>query len=141
MSFGWSAGDIATAVKLFYTVGKALKESGEAASEYEDISSFLTSLQRTLRLLQSPDTIPFDREIKEEITEQCRRIQHHVNLFRITALKYAPALASERRKPFLVTAPRKVRWVLFMRDEIKKLQVQIEAPMVTVNTLMQVQAL
>jgi hypothetical protein len=55
MAFGWSAGDIASALNLLLTVGKALKEACEASSEYENTHSFLTTLQTTLQHLQAFD--------------------------------------------------------------------------------------
>lgn len=33
-SFGWSAGDLALAIKIIYEVGNALKDTGGASSDY-----------------------------------------------------------------------------------------------------------
>jgi hypothetical protein len=141
MSFGWSTSDIASALKLLYTVGKALKESCGASSEFAEVSSFLTTLQTTLRLLESLDTVAFNPENKESITEQCQQIRRRVDLFLSDALRYEPALTSARKKSKIPTAPRKIQWALFMPSRIKKLQGQIGSPMLTVNALMGFQAL
>ena len=53
MSFGWSAGDIVSAAKLLYKIGVALKESGGASTEYQDISSTLETIIRTLEHLNA----------------------------------------------------------------------------------------
>jgi hypothetical protein len=59
MSFGWSAGDIASAIALLVKVGKALKNSDGAASEYQDTVEFLKSLVKTLESVQA--RVGFDK--------------------------------------------------------------------------------
>jgi len=51
--FGWSAGDIATAVKVIVEVGEAFISTGGAATKYADALTFLESLRMTLELLES----------------------------------------------------------------------------------------
>ena len=48
MSFGWSAGDIVSVVSTLVKVGKALKEPGGAAAEYQDTVDFLEGVGKTL---------------------------------------------------------------------------------------------
>ena len=141
MSFGWSAGDIASALKLLYTVGKALKESCGASSEYAETSSFLTALQTTLRLLQSLDTVAFNPESADSFRDQCIQIKHHLDAFLHDVCKYEPALASTSKRAKILSAPRKIQWALVMPSKIKKLQGQMGGSMLTVNTLIGYQAL
>jgi len=48
MSFGWSAGDIATAISVIVKICKALDDTFGACSEYRDITLFLGNLKCTL---------------------------------------------------------------------------------------------
>lgn len=48
MSFGWSAGDILSAIKFAVKVSQALKEGGGASSDFQEISLFFESLGVTL---------------------------------------------------------------------------------------------
>ncbi|CZR60026.1 uncharacterized protein PAC_09921 [Phialocephala subalpina] len=48
MSFGWSAGDIVSAISLITKVSKGLKDSGGAASSYQQCVDFLESIETTL---------------------------------------------------------------------------------------------
>ena len=50
--FGFSAGDIAIAIQLLSKVYKSLKDTGDAASEYREVSRFLQGLILTLQHLQ-----------------------------------------------------------------------------------------
>ena len=141
MSFGWSAGDVASAMKLLYTVGKALKESCGASSDFAETSSFLLALQTTLRLLQSLDTVAINSKFAESFKELCQQIQLPLDVFLKDVLKYEPALSSASRKSKILTAPRKIQWALVMPSKIKKLQSQIGGAMLAVNTVMGHQAL
>lgn len=40
-SFGWSAGDLALAIKIIYEVGNALKDTGGTSSDYQETVAFL----------------------------------------------------------------------------------------------------
>ena len=47
MSFGWSAGDIATALTLLYSIIEALDDVNGAADNYREAMGFLRDLKRT----------------------------------------------------------------------------------------------
>ena len=52
-SFGWSAGDLALAIKIIYEVGNALKDTGGASSDYQETVAFLQFLATTLDRLHA----------------------------------------------------------------------------------------
>jgi hypothetical protein len=70
MSFGWSAGDIATAVKLIYNVIQALDSCDGAASDYREAVSFLRDLKRTLDPLETFAAWKADPSYRKDIEEQ-----------------------------------------------------------------------
>jgi hypothetical protein len=94
MSFGWSVGDIAFALKLLHTVSTALQESCGASSDFAETLGFLSTLQTALQLLQSLDTVVFNPQSSESFKEQCQQIKIHVDTFLDDILKYEPALKS-----------------------------------------------
>lgn len=53
MSFGWSAGDIISAISVIVKVSKGLRETGGATSSYQDHAEFLDSLMVTLEGIQT----------------------------------------------------------------------------------------
>ncbi|KAK2730357.1 hypothetical protein CKAH01_09604 [Colletotrichum kahawae] len=71
MSFGWSAGDIAAAVKLLYDVYHTLDNVDGAAGEYREAVTFLKSLTQILEPLKTLtdwDAYPaYGDEIKREV--------------------------------------------------------------------------
>jgi len=49
MSFGWSAGDIVSCISVIHKVSKGLRETGGAASSYQESAAFLSSVSVTLK--------------------------------------------------------------------------------------------
>ena len=70
MSFGWSVGDIVSAVNILVKVGKALKESGGAATEYQEAVKLHESVSKTLSgigaLLQEHPKLKWEPDLVEQ---------------------------------------------------------------------------
>ena len=108
-------------MKLLCTVGKALKESCGAPSEFAETLSFLVALQAKLRLLQSVDTAAINPESAESFKESCRQIQLHLDVMLKDVLKYEPALASASKQSGILTAPRTIQRAVVMPSREKRL--------------------
>jgi hypothetical protein len=52
MAFGWSAGDILSAINLIIEVANALDEVSRSAKEFQEASSFLRDLNSALSPLK-----------------------------------------------------------------------------------------
>lgn len=74
MSFGWSVGDIVAALKLLHQITTALKDSGGASSEFQDVLSFLQTFSQTLQHLNALQSTPLDPDLAENL-------QNNVNTF------------------------------------------------------------
>ncbi|KAH8655047.1 hypothetical protein BGZ60DRAFT_519157 [Tricladium varicosporioides] len=136
MSFGWSAGDIITAVQLLHKVGVALKDSGGASSEIKDTLAFLQSLILTLQHINSFRSISFNPEISQNVQEHYNQIDAPLQAFLSDMkLKFKPVIASSSRRRKVLSAPRKIEWALLTSKKAKELQARIVGPMVAINLL------
>src|SRR4051812_24418550 len=137
MSFGWSAGDIASAIKVVYNLIQALDDASGAANDYREAVLFLKTLLRTIEPLPQlalwnayPD---YGRDIKEQVDH----IQEPLKLFCAKVLKYESSLGATAKAGYYRHAPRKIQWYLFMPQEVLKLKGKIESHMRLIGTMMQ----
>lgn len=111
-------------------VGKALKESGGAASEYQETIAFLTSVETTLRGLDTIIANNPDLTCKAELVEQAGLLKSAVDDFKTKVEKYDQSLgsASERKNARI---PREVQFAL--SDKFKELRVAITQPQLVLD--------
>lgn len=142
MSFGWSAGDIVSAITLLLKIGAALQDAGGASSEYRDAVGFLKTLQTTLEHLKAFSSTPVEFYKAENLRQQCDHIQAPLKAFLddVTSKFDAAMGQSCGRKKFL-TAPRKIQWALYTSKKIKRLQERIIVPIGAVNMLLGLQTM
>lgn len=112
MSFGWSAGDIIAAITVLVKVGKALRESDGAASDYQDTFHFLTSLDKTLTGLTTILQRNPGLQWETELIEQGSNLRTSIEAFDTKIKKYDLSLnaASERKKARKI--PREIQYAL-----------------------------
>jgi hypothetical protein len=137
MSFGWSAGDIATAVKLIYNVIQALDSCDGAASDYREAVSFLRDLKRTLDPLETFAAWKADPSYRKDIEEQVAHIKEPVESFLEAVVKFEPSLgqravAGHHRHVF-----RKLQWHILVSKKALSLRRSIESHMRVIDTLLQ----
>ena len=126
MSFGWSAGDIVATLTLLHKVVVALKDTGGASSDYQDVSYFLNILSVTLQHLKALQAAPLDPNLAKNIEKHCAQIQGPLTAFheRISS-RFERDLGAESTRLMFLTAGRKIQWALSMSKEVKKLQEKI----------------
>ncbi|KAI1745799.1 hypothetical protein F4680DRAFT_113646 [Xylaria scruposa] len=137
MSFGWSAGDIATAVTVVYNLIQALDSSNGAASNYRETVSFLQDLKRTLEPLQTFTAWNVYPAYGQDIGEHVGHIKEPVERFLAAIRKYEPSLgarAQDRRHRHVV---RKLQWYIFMSKRVLDLKNKIRSHMRIIDILMQ----
>jgi hypothetical protein len=135
MSFGWSAGDIATAVTLLYNVIEALDDVNGAAGNYREAVGFLRDLNRTLTPLETLTTWNAYPTYGKEITDQVRYIRGPVEEFLNAAVKYEPSLGPKAKKGHHRHVLRKLRWYLLKENKVLALKDKIEDHMRIIDTL------
>jgi hypothetical protein len=140
MSFGWSAGDIATAITITYNLIQALDDAHGAANNYREAVAFLDDLKRVLEPLQAFTAWSAYPTYGEEIKKQLEQIRRPVQEFLTVVLKYEPSLGEKARrgwKKSLQTTFRKLDWYIFMAKKVLSLKRKIESHMRILDTLMQ----
>lgn len=139
MSFGWSAGDLALAVKLLYQVGVALKESGGASSDFQDTLTFLQTLSLTLQHVSALQNLQRsgDLEITENLRAHCTLIREPVgNFLAKIHTKYERQLGKDSKWYKLQPAWKKLRWALSISEKAKQLQGRITTSMTAISVIM-----
>jgi hypothetical protein len=139
MSFGWSAGDIATAIAVTYNLIQALDDTHGAAKDYREAISFLCDLKRVLEPLQAFTAWSAYPNYGKEIGEKVGHIKGPVEDFLAAVLKYEPSLGENRRTGWpraLPAALRKLQWHVFMSKKVLSLRGKIESHMRILDSLM-----
>jgi len=118
MSFGWSAGDIAAAIKLLVNLVEALHSSDGAAGDYREAVGFLTDLKRTLEPLQTFTALNAHPSYADDIRIQVERIKVPVEAFLKAVLKYEPSLGAKAAPGHHRNVGRKLQWFLFVSRKV-----------------------
>jgi hypothetical protein len=140
MSFGWSAGDIATAIAVTYNLIQALDNAHGAANNYREAVAFLGDVKRVLEPLQAFTAWSAYPTYGEEIKKQLEQIRRPVQEFLTAVLKYEPSLGEKARRGWkrsLQTTFLKLDWYIFMEKKVLSLRGKIESHMRILDTLMQ----
>lgn len=137
MSFGWSAGDIAAAIKLAHSVYEALDSCRGAAREYREAASFLKEITHTLEPLKSFAAWGAYPVYGKEISDRVVFIKEPVeNLLReIDKLEPTLGLASKTGHHRHVFP--KLKWRFFISKRVLELRAQIQSHMRVLDTLLQ----
>ncbi|KAE8451926.1 hypothetical protein EG329_002767 [Mollisiaceae sp. DMI_Dod_QoI] len=137
MSFGWSAGDIASAIGILYNLIQALDSCDGAAGEYREAVTFLRDLNYTLDPLQTFTAWKIYPAYETAILEQVHSIKVPVNNFLQTILKYEPSLGSKAQDGHHRHIGRKLQWHIFISSKVMKLKKRIELHIRILDTLVQ----
>ncbi|KAI0469254.1 hypothetical protein F4859DRAFT_516194 [Xylaria cf. heliscus] len=137
MSFGWSAGDIATAITVVYNLIQALDSCDGATGDYRETVSFLQDLKRTLEPLQTFTAWNAYPAYGREIGEHVGHIKRPVEQFLSAVWKYEPSLGSRAQDGHHRHVVRKLQWHIFMSKKVLGLKKKIESRMRIIDTLMQ----
>jgi hypothetical protein len=137
MSFGWSAGDIAQAIKALHDLVNALNSAKGAAHDYREAVSFLHDLTNTLTPLQRYEAIKTNTDVAVAICEQVKGIKGPVEDFLGIAAKYEKSLGQSATNGHFRNVPRKLQWYYSTSSQVKALQGKIERHMRILDTLFQ----
>ncbi|KAI0451866.1 hypothetical protein F5B21DRAFT_485364 [Xylaria acuta] len=137
MSFGWSAGDIATAVTVVYNLIQALDSCDGAAGDYRETVSFLQDLKRTLEPLQTFTAWNAYPTYGRDIGEHVGHIKGPVEQFLSATRRYEPGLGARAQDGHHRHVVRKLQWHIFMSKKVLGLKKKIESHMRIIDTLMQ----
>ena len=131
MSFGWSAGDVASAVAILIKVGKSLKNSDGAAKEYQDTAEFIQNLVKTLEGLKVFLEKNPEIECKDNLVEQADAMKHALEAFKKKIEKYDLSLGSATIRGKARRIPREIQFALLV--DVKELRTAATHPFVILS--------
>ncbi|EQB53144.1 hypothetical protein CGLO_07165 [Colletotrichum gloeosporioides Cg-14] len=136
MSFGWSAGDIAAAIKLVYNVYEALDSSAGASRDYRDAVTFLKSLIHTLNTLTGLADWEAYPAYREDIKRQVELIRSTVTEFLQSIEKYESSLGRSAKSGRLRQFAPKLKWHMLCAKQTLVLKSRIQSHMSVLNIVM-----
>lgn len=136
-AFGWSVGDLVSALSVVLKVHEALKDAGGAADSYQESVSFLESLSLTLSMLVSFYEANLCKDDRAGVKSQIELIKSPIDAFtKRVKDKFESGLGIRPETGFrakLKGHSRKVQWALWTDTECRKLSSKISAPLAAVQ--------
>lgn len=135
MSFGWSAGDIVSAINLVNRITKSVNNAGGAREHFQELESELLSLSRALNEISALTSEP--RQIPEIVAlkfaaclceDTLKRFYEKIKLFDSTL-----GVAAGSRTGKVKAVPRMVRWELLVKKDIPELRSYLVAHVGSLN--------
>jgi hypothetical protein len=120
MSFGWSVGDIATAVSVVYNLIEALDTCNGAAADYRSAVTFLRDLKQTLELLK--ESTVWDPTYRHQIEERVVYIKGPLDKFLKEVVKFEPGLGEKVKAGRRRHVVCKLQWFIFVSKEVLALR-------------------
>lgn len=140
VGFGWSAGDIAIAIRVLVKVGKAFKSAGGAAEQYNEAVAYLKSLRATLDHLARYAQTKNDDFYAESIAKQLDSIEQPWRAFATFLARFETSLGIDSDRSVAQKAPRTIQYALKdLSGEIDKLKLAISHPLQVVNIMLTLQ--
>ena len=136
MSFGWSAGDIATAIRLLVEVVQVLDTVHGAAKSYREGTQFLKRLIHVLEPLQTFTNIGANPTFRDEICMEVDAIKTQVEEFLTIVMKYERGLGRGREGHYR-NVGRKLQWHYSDSKKLEKLEMKIGHHMQALDILLQ----
>ena len=119
MSFGWSAGDIATATKLIYQISKALCESQGSSKDRHQAELFSISLTQAIKIIQEVQKAGL--EACKDIMDSTTALKECYDELKGTINKYANLrkLGDEDWGDYWMRQIAKLKWDFFAKENVR----------------------
>ena len=118
MSFGWSASDIACAIKTINSLVSSIRDVGGAREQFQELESELCGLEKSLdgiaALTRGSSPLPEIEALKFVAVSCVDTLQR----FHKKIKPFEDSLARHSKQSTIKAAPRMVRWELLMRKEL-----------------------
>ncbi|KAI9743732.1 MAG: hypothetical protein M1835_002870, partial [Candelina submexicana] len=135
--FGFSAGDIAMAVKVIAKASSTLKDAGGSASEYQEVLQYLNGLLLTLQQIQNINIQPSNPALLNAIRAQCASSAKPVLDFINSIHQFDDALGVQSSETAISGSHKKVQWGLFVSKRVEKLRSKIGANLEIIHLLLE----
>lgn len=138
--FGFSAGDIVTALKLIKQSVEAIQDSKGSSAEYQALSHEIDSLKDGLEAVEDLKLDQrFGLKSKQSIAiqEAVSRCCHCIDAFLLTIAKYQPWLRSKAPSRSAWKANlKKIQWALCKKDDVNRFRTQLERHCSSISMLL-----
>lgn len=139
-AFGFSVGDFITGIGALIKIAKALKESGGAASEFQDVIVELDALVALLQRLQALHSIRPNLAPGNAIWALASECQLPIQDFLKRIEKFEKRLGKTSTNS-ISGVPRKAKWALKVREEVKALRSSIGPQLTSISLLLGVEVM
>ncbi|KAL8875783.1 MAG: hypothetical protein Q9198_005908, partial [Flavoplaca austrocitrina] len=135
-AFGFSVGDFINTINLIRKITKALKETGGAASEYQDAVVELTGLQHALQHLEALQPTQDNAGQVNAIRGMALACKIPLQDFMTKLDKYEESLGPWAHGSSLGGLGRKTRWAVSFSKEVEKLRAMVAGKQISINLLL-----
>jgi hypothetical protein len=122
-------------------VGVALKETGGASSDYQEVARQLETLVSILQEVQSLKATKTDLHLINAIRGQAQLSQETLITFQQKINKYDKNLGRHARQAFHWGTMSKAKWATMVEGDMAHLRQRIDSQMTSLNILLQLQNL
>ncbi|MCJ1313124.1 hypothetical protein MMC25_006801 [Agyrium rufum] len=135
-AFGFSVGDFIAAIDLCTKVARALKTTGGAASEYQQVIVELHGLQNVLVRLAAFEPTESNIDHVNAIRRMALACSFPLEDFLSKLEKYDAAMASVSSMTVSRAAAKKAKWAVFMTEEVDRIRTMISGHVISINLLL-----
>lgn len=135
MSFGWSVGDVATAVSLVNRVIGCVRNVGGAQEHFQELESELFGLQSALNTINDlAKANPENLQIQALSSVSCT-CKDTLERFREKIKPFENSFGSNVQKSRIRNSPRMVLWELLIKKDIPELRTYLVAHVGYINLM------
>jgi hypothetical protein len=138
MSFGWSAGDLVTGIKLAVKVSQALRTASGSPAQYQTAISFLKGVENTVSGIQTLHQTNPNLPLSSEIKEQAVNLKNAVLNFKDKIASYDSSLGEN---PTTNKAKQYWKRIRILLEHVEELKAQVGQSQAVVDSLINLQAL
>jgi hypothetical protein len=136
-AFGFSAGDFVAAIDLTVKIGRALRETGGATSEYRLVQQDLQLLRQALEFVQALQPKSVDAGHVNALRGMVLTCLNPLREFAEKLDKqYLWALSVGSTKNMVIHSGRKAQWAVSAAEEVTKFRAVITAKIVSISMLL-----
>jgi len=125
VAFGFSVGDFIAAIELVATVIDALRDSGEASSEYREVIRQLYSLETALLQVKRLEVPPAQNSELVSLKQAAAQCQFTIDNFWKKAQKYQPHLRTGGSSSRLKDGWMKIKWAVCKKEDVAKFKADL----------------
>ncbi|KAL8651894.1 MAG: hypothetical protein Q9210_003006 [Variospora velana] len=131
--FGFSAGDIVSAIGLIRKVQKALKDTGGASTEYQHVILELQGLENVFRQLEALEPNEDNVSQINAIRGMALACQIPLRNFLAKVEQYDTSMSPFATRFSFKSAGHKANWALFIAEDVTKLRALVAAKALSIN--------